>query len=98
MCISCYPFRRISYGSTMPGPEPAGEAMRRRDFIRVAGSAAATWPFVARAQQRQSLRRVAVLEPIAKDTPGAQARYKAFLEAFDQLGWKDGRNVQIVAR
>jgi putative tryptophan/tyrosine transport system substrate-binding protein len=72
--------------------------MRRRDFIRVVASAAATWPLTARAQQREPLRRVAVLEPIAKDTPSAQARYTAFLEAFEQLGWKDGRNVQIAAR
>jgi ABC-type uncharacterized transport system substrate-binding protein len=72
--------------------------MRRRDFIRMVGSAAATWPFAARAQQREPLRRVAILEPIPKDTPSAQSRYTAFLEAFEQLGWTDGRNVQIVAR
>ena len=39
-----------------------------------------------------------VLEPIPKDTPGAQTRYKAFLDALDQLGWTDGRNIQIAAR
>jgi len=72
--------------------------MRRRDFIRMVGSAAATWPLAARAQQRERLRRVAVLEPIAKDTPSAQARYTAFLQAFEKLGWTDGRNVQIEAR
>ena len=72
--------------------------MRRRDFIRMVGSATATWPFVAHAQQRERLRRVAVLEPIARNTPSAQARYTAFLQAFEQLGWIDGRNVQIVAR
>jgi putative tryptophan/tyrosine transport system substrate-binding protein len=81
----------------MPGLKPRG-AMRRRDFIRMVGSAAATWPFVAHAQQRERLRRVAVLEPIARNTPSAQARYTAFLQAFEQLGWTDGRNVQIVAR
>jgi hypothetical protein len=72
--------------------------VRRRDFIRVVGGAAATWPLAARAQQREPLRRIAVLEPIAKEAPGAQARYTAFLDAFDRLGWTDGRNVQIVAR
>jgi putative tryptophan/tyrosine transport system substrate-binding protein len=72
--------------------------MRRRDFIVMAGSAAAMWPLAARAQQPERLRRVAVLEPIAKDTPSAQSRYTAFLQAFEQLGWTDGRNVQIVAR
>jgi hypothetical protein len=35
-----------------------------------------------RAQQRDSLRRVGILEAIAKDTPGAPQRYTAFLEAF----------------
>jgi putative ABC transport system substrate-binding protein len=69
--------------------------MRRRDFIRMVYSAAAAWPLAARAPH---LRRVAVLEPIAKDTPSAQERYTAFLQAFEQLGWTDGRNVQIEAR
>jgi putative ABC transport system substrate-binding protein len=34
----------------------------------------------------------------ARDSPGAQERYAAFLEAFEQLGWTDGRNAQIVVR
>src|SRR6476646_6503242 len=72
--------------------------MRRRDFISFVGGAAATWPFAAYAQQRQRLPRIAVLEPIAKDTPSGQARYTAFLEALEHLGWTDGRNIQIVAR
>src|SRR3974390_2329213 len=72
--------------------------MKRREFISLLGGAAATWPVAVRAQQREPLRRVAILEGIAKDTPGAQQRYMAFLEAFEQLGWTDGRNVQIVAR
>jgi len=72
--------------------------MKRREFITLLGSAAATWPFAARAQQREPPRRVAILEPIAKDTPSSKARYTAFLEAFEQLGWTDGRNIQIVSR
>src|SRR6516164_795870 len=71
--------------------------MRRRQFIALFGGAA-TWPLAVRAQQREPLRRVAILVPIAADTPGAQAFYTAFLEAFEQLGWTDGRNVQIVVR
>jgi putative ABC transport system substrate-binding protein len=72
--------------------------VRRREFISLLGGSAAAWPLTARAQQREPLRRVAILEPIGKNTPSAQARYTAFLEAFEQLGWSDGRNVQIVAR
>ena len=72
--------------------------MRRRAFIRLVGSAAATWPVSVRAQQREPLRRVGVLWPIPKDTPRAQQMYTAFLEAFEQLGWTAGRNVQIAVR
>src|SRR3974377_632419 len=72
--------------------------MRRREFITLLGGAATTWPLAARAQQPERLRRVAILVPIAADTPGAQAFYTAFLKAFEQLGWTDGRNVQIEVR
>jgi putative tryptophan/tyrosine transport system substrate-binding protein len=72
--------------------------MRRRDFITLLGVTAASLPLAARAQQRDSLRRVAILELIAKDTPGAQERYTAFLEAFEQLGWTPGRNVRLEPR
>jgi putative tryptophan/tyrosine transport system substrate-binding protein len=72
--------------------------MRRREFITFVGKTAIAWPLAARAQQREPLRRVAILEAIAKDTPGAQERYTAFLKAFEQLGWADGQNVQIVVR
>ena len=71
--------------------------MRRREFITLLGGAVA-WPPIVRAQQREPLRRVAILVPIAADTPGAQAMYTAFLKAFEQLGWTDGRNVQIEVR
>jgi putative ABC transport system substrate-binding protein len=72
--------------------------MRRRDFIKVMAGSAAAWPLAASAQQREPLRRVAMLEPIAKDTPGGQERYTAFLEAFEQLGWTPGRTVRIDVR
>jgi putative ABC transport system substrate-binding protein len=72
--------------------------MRRREFISLLGTTAAAWPLAVRAQQREPLRRVGILEPIAKDTPGAQERYTAFLEAFEQLGWTPDRNVRLEPR
>jgi len=41
------------------------------------------------------MRRVGVLEATAADDPVAQARYAAFLQGLQQLGWTDGRNVRI---
>jgi len=72
--------------------------MRRRQFIALLGGAAATWPFAASAQQRERLRRVAILLGTARDVPGAQDRDTAFFEAFEELGWTNGRNVQIEVR
>ena len=66
--------------------------MRRREFIAGLGSAAA-WPVVARAQQTERMRRIAVLS--GADDQDARIRIEAFLQAFAQLGWIDGRNVRI---
>jgi putative ABC transport system substrate-binding protein len=72
--------------------------MRRRQFIALFGGVAATWPLAAGAQQREPLRRVAILLGTARDVPGAQDRDTAFFDAFEQLGWTNGRNVQIEVR
>ena len=72
--------------------------MRRRDFIAAVGGAAASWPLAARAQQGERMRRIGVLFPMAADDPLIQARYGAFLQGLQELGWMIGRNVQIDAR
>src|SRR5215472_11216233 len=64
--------------------------MRRRDFIRLLGSAAA-WPLAARAQQRERIRRIGVLTLMTADDP----RVTALAQGLQQLGWIDGRNVRI---
>ena len=71
--------------------------MRRRDFIRIVGLAAA-WPLGAQAQQPERMRRVGVLMNFAENDPAAQARLTTFLQALQQLGWTDGRNVRIDIR
>ena len=72
--------------------------MRRRDFITLFGGAAATWPLAARAQQSEPMRRIGVLMNRAADDPEGQADVAAFRQALQQLGWTDGRNVQIDIR
>jgi putative ABC transport system substrate-binding protein len=71
--------------------------MRRRDFIAGLGGAAAM-PLLARAQERERMRRIGVLLPAAADDPEWQAWLGAFLQALPQLGWTIGRNVQIDTR
>ena len=52
-------------------------------------------PLVAHAQER--VRRIGVLTGAADD-PEMQARNGAFVDALQQLGWTDGRNVRIEYR
>jgi putative tryptophan/tyrosine transport system substrate-binding protein len=68
--------------------------VRRREFITLLGGAA-VWPFRARAQQPERMRRIGALSGIAVDDPESQARIAAFMEALQQLGWTDGRNMRI---
>jgi putative ABC transport system substrate-binding protein len=67
----------------------------RRELLVAAGGAAATWPLAARAQQRERMRRIGVLNTLAADDPIAQARNGAFLQGLQQLGWTIGRNVEL---
>jgi putative tryptophan/tyrosine transport system substrate-binding protein len=70
--------------------------MRRRDFIiGIAGSAAA-WPLTARAQQRERVRRLAVLIGGTDEAWGP--RVAAFRQALEQLGWSEGHNIQTDTR
>jgi putative ABC transport system substrate-binding protein len=71
--------------------------MRRRDFISIFGSAAATWPLAARAQQG-GMRRIGALNTLAADDALGQARHGAFLQGLQQAGWSIGRNVQVETR
>jgi putative ABC transport system substrate-binding protein len=68
--------------------------MRRREFITLL-SAAAAWPFVARAQQGERLRRLGVLMDYAEHDPEGRDRVAALRLGLEQLGWVEGRNMHI---
>jgi ABC-type uncharacterized transport system substrate-binding protein len=72
--------------------------MRRREFMTLMGGAAAAWPFAARSQQPERVRRIGVLLGLAANDPEGQSRIGAFLQALHQLGWSDGRNIEILRR
>jgi putative tryptophan/tyrosine transport system substrate-binding protein len=70
--------------------------IRRREFVATLGSAV-TWPLAARAQSAH-MRRVGVLMPYPETAAEGQARVAAFTEQLRQLGWIDGRNLQVDLR
>jgi putative tryptophan/tyrosine transport system substrate-binding protein len=70
--------------------------MRRRDFIKLLGGAAAWSPHAARAQQANRVPRIGVLiASFAQSDREGQARVAAFLDTLQKLGWSDGRSVRI---
>ena len=73
--------------------------MRRRAFLALVGAAAAvTWPLAARAQQRDRMRRIGVLQSVAPNDPEGPSRMAGFLQVLQQLGWTEGRNLRIDIR
>jgi putative ABC transport system substrate-binding protein len=68
--------------------------MKRRAFIAGLGSAAA-WPILARSQQGDLIRRVAVLFALANEDLEYQARLEGFVQTLRSLGWIEGRNVTL---
>ncbi len=70
----------------------------RREFISALGGAVVSWPITARAQQPERMRRIGVLMALAADDPQGQARLVAFVQALQESGWTDRRNVRIDTR
>ena len=71
--------------------------IRRRKFLATLLGGAAAWPLAARAQQGERVRRIGLLMGVADDREG-QARVTALKQGLQELGWTDGRNIQIETR
>src|SRR5262249_9065491 len=69
----------------------------RREFITLLSGAAA-WPLAVSAQQPHGGRRIGVLFNLSKDDPEGQIRFAAFRKGLQDLGWIEGRNVQLYDR
>ena len=72
--------------------------MRRRQFIRLLGGAFVGLPLAVHAQQPERIRRIGVLVAGDEDDTEIKARLAAFAKALEELGWFDGRNIQIEYR
>jgi putative ABC transport system substrate-binding protein len=68
--------------------------MRRRAFIKLVGGFAVL-PSMALAQNSEGVRRIGVLGPLPAADPIEKGRVAALREGLQQLGWHDGRNLQI---
>jgi putative tryptophan/tyrosine transport system substrate-binding protein len=87
------------YGSVRGAPSNGRPYRDRREFMTLLGSAAAAWPLAARAQQGEPVRRIGVLVAglSDKDAEG-QLRMAAFRRGLQNLGWIEGRNVELIDR
>jgi putative ABC transport system substrate-binding protein len=70
--------------------------MKRRDFV-VGFSAAATWPFAARAQQPKKIPRIGVLWHAA-NADEEDVYLSVLTKAFGDLGYVDGKSIQLEHR
>jgi putative tryptophan/tyrosine transport system substrate-binding protein len=72
--------------------------MKRREFITLLGGGVAAWPLAVRAQQGERMRRIGVLMGFDESDPGAKDWLSGFMRRLAELGWTDGRNVQMDVR
>jgi len=70
--------------------------MRRWEFIGFLGGAM-IWPFAARAQQLDRMRRVGVLSPLSPSQVTSPP-FEAFRIGLRELGRVDGKNIELVYR
>ncbi|MEY9772982.1 putative ABC transport system substrate-binding protein [Sinorhizobium fredii] len=71
--------------------------MRRREVLVLLGSSVA-FCRVAPAEEQNRVRRIGLLMASAESDPDGQARVKAFRDALQDLGWVEGRNLQLDRR
>jgi putative tryptophan/tyrosine transport system substrate-binding protein len=69
---------------------------RRAALTLIAGAAA--WPLAARAERAAAVRRVGLLSTLVPDNSESRRVMDVFMQALQELGWRDGQNVRIEQR
>ena len=70
--------------------------MRRREVLLAAACGTAIiWPLAARAQQGDGVRRVGGLSTFAESDLEVQGWIRELVQRLQELGWTNGRNVQV---
>jgi putative tryptophan/tyrosine transport system substrate-binding protein len=70
--------------------------MRRREFLRWLSGAAGAWPFATHAQQPGRIPTIGFFGPASAESWAPWT--KAFVDRLAELGWIDGRTVNVVFR
>jgi len=71
--------------------------MKRREFILALGGATA-WPLAVRAQQPDRVRLIGMLIAVAESDPVGQRNAAIFRQSLQELGWTEGRSLNIERR
>jgi putative ABC transport system substrate-binding protein len=90
-------FGILQSGPGWQGTEMQFDQKRRREFLTLLGGAA-TWPFAARAQQLERIRRIGILMGFAQSDPNARHLVAAFRSALATLGQIEGMDVRVEVR
>jgi putative ABC transport system substrate-binding protein len=69
--------------------------MRRRTFIALFGSAAASWPLTAYPQSGKRMLHVGVIPSSDEGEPQSDAQVATLRASLEASGWKEGRDIQI---
>src|SRR3974390_1723816 len=68
--------------------------MRRREFIKLIGGAAAAWPIPSRAQQSKDTPTVGVLWHAGR-AKEEDVYLSVLVKAFNELGYVEGKNIHL---
>ena len=94
--ISAKPLRALPECYSLAGTMPGGGQMRRRAFITLLGSAAATTLSLAARAQQAAMPSIGVLSPASVAT--SARNIAALREGLRNLGYVEGRNIAIEYR
>jgi putative ABC transport system substrate-binding protein len=72
--------------------------MRRRDFFALLGGAAVALPLKVRAQQAPKLPSIGFMSPGSPSSPQGKQWIAAFMQRLRELGWIEGRTVNVELR
>jgi putative tryptophan/tyrosine transport system substrate-binding protein len=79
----------------LDGVGTGGLSMKRRQFIRLIGGAAAAWPIAARAQQSSNKIPVVGVLWHAGSAAEEDVYLSVLVKAFNDLGYVEGKNIHL---